>query len=105
MTVRALAVTERLMNSRNQAIAARVALGWLTQVLPRHLHVNQEIDAVLDAVGVALEGERPELYARVLQAVVARDQSAAEPLASHPRRRSTPAARQEDGEEEGPDVP
>jgi hypothetical protein len=81
LTIKALITTEKLLDSKDQQVAARVANDWLNKVLPNAVNVEQELAAGLVRLKQEFENE-PETYERALAA-----------LAGRPRRGGTSADR------------
>lgn len=61
------ALKRAIVQAKNLGVSVKAAEIWLSRRLPP-LALSQEIDTVLDAVGVAL-GDHPELHRRVLAEV------------------------------------
>lgn len=65
MTIKALVTTERLLGSKNQAVAARVSNDWLNKILPDATRVEEQLRAALQRLKDGFANE-PEILERAL---------------------------------------
>lgn len=66
MTIQALKTTARLLESKDEHVAARVANDWLNKVLPDASHVEEQLRTVLDRIRSTVDAATYEKIARAV---------------------------------------